>query len=148
MREVLKSLDETARQDHEASGHCRIAGTGGAAATYGTGRRVMPGVLPESQVLHLLEEKRGDPLNTTSTPAAFSVQLQWSVQAIDLARVPPLAIFGAYTLYTVEGSREGRRWYGLRLGFFSDANSAKQVAQYVRSRVFLRRRGARQSQGT
>jgi hypothetical protein len=90
-------------------------------------------MLPESQVLHLLEEKRGDPLNTTSTPAAFSVQLQWSVQPIDLARVPQLAIFGAYTLYTVEGSREGRRWYGLRLGFFSDANSAKQVAQYVRS---------------
>jgi hypothetical protein len=92
-----------------------------------------PGVLPDSQVLRLLEPKRGDPLNTTSTPAAFSIQLQWSVQPIDLARVPPLAIFGAYTLYTVEGSREGRRWFGLRLGFFSDANSAKQVAQYVRS---------------
>jgi len=61
------------------------------------------------------------------------VQLQWSVQPIDVAKVPPLAIFGAYTLYTVEGSREGRRWYGLRLGFFSDAISAKQVAQYVRS---------------
>jgi hypothetical protein len=29
--------------------------------------------------------------------------------------------------------REGRRWYGLRLGFFSDAISAKQVAHYVRS---------------
>jgi hypothetical protein len=83
--------------------------------------------------MHLLEEKRGDPLNTTSTPAAFAVQLQWSVEQIDLARVPSLAIFGAYTLYTVEGSREGRRWFGLRLGFFSDANSAKQVAQYVRS---------------
>ncbi len=91
------------------------------------------GVLPETQVMRLLEEKRGDPLNTTSTPAAFSIQLQWSVQPIDLAKVPPLAIFGAYTLYTVEGSREGRRWFGLRLGFFSDANSAKQVAQYVRS---------------
>ena len=106
VREVLKSLDESGRR---------------------------PAVLPESQVLHLLEEKRGDPLNTCSTPAAFAVQLQWSVQAIDLARVPSLAIFGAYTLYTVEGSREGRRWFGLRLGFFSDANSAKQVAQYVRS---------------
>jgi hypothetical protein len=33
----------------------------------------------------------------------------------------------------VEGSRDGRRWYGLRLGFFSDAISAKQVAYYVRS---------------
>jgi hypothetical protein len=55
------------------------------------------------------------------------------VQPIDVTRVPPLAIFGAYTLYTVEGSREGRHWFGLRLGFFTDANSAKQVAQYVRS---------------
>ena len=48
-------------------------------------------------------------------------------------RCPPLAIFSAYTLYTVEGSRDGRKWFGLRLGFFSDAISAKQVAHYVRS---------------
>jgi hypothetical protein len=61
------------------------------------------------------------------------VQLQWSVQPADLVKVPPLAIFSAYTLYTVEGSRDGRKWYGLRLGFFSDAISAKQVAHYVRS---------------
>src|SRR4029079_10559854 len=32
-----------------------------------------------------------------------------------------------------EGNRDGRRWYGLRLGFFTDGVSAKQVAQYVRS---------------
>jgi hypothetical protein len=63
----------------------------------------------------------------------FAVQLQWSVQAVELEKVPPLAIFSAYTLYTVEGSRDGRKWYGLRLGFFSDAISAKQVAHYVRS---------------
>ncbi len=106
VREVLKSLDESARP---ALG------------------------LEESQVLRLLEEKRGDPLSTGSTTAAFAVQLQWSVQPIDLSRVPPLAIFSAYTLYTVEGNRERRRWYGLRLGFFTDAESAKQVAQYVRS---------------
>jgi hypothetical protein len=66
-------------------------------------------------------------------PVTFAVQLQWSVQPIDLASVPPLAIFSAYTLYTVEGNRDGRKWYGLRLGFFSDAISAKQVAYYVRS---------------
>jgi len=64
---------------------------------------------------------------------SFAVQLQWSVQPVELDKVPPLAIFSAYTLYTVEGSREGRKWYGLRLGFFSDAISAKQVAYYVRS---------------
>lgn len=63
----------------------------------------------------------------------FAVQLQWSVSPIDMAAVPPLAIFSAYTLYTVESSREGRKWYGLRLGFFTDALSAKQVAYYVRS---------------
>jgi hypothetical protein len=68
-----------------------------------------------------------------NAPVSFAVQLQWSVQPVDLAQVPPLAIFSAYTLYTVEGSREGRKWYGLRLGFFSDAISAKQVAYYVRS---------------
>ena len=68
-----------------------------------------------------------------NAPVAFAVQLQWSVQPVDLASVPPLAIFSAYTLYTVEGSREGRKWFGLRLGFFSDAISAKQVAYYVRS---------------
>jgi hypothetical protein len=64
---------------------------------------------------------------------SFAVQLQWSVQPVELDKVPPLAIFSAYTLYSVEGSREGRKWYGLRLGFFNDAISAKQVAYYVRS---------------
>jgi hypothetical protein len=139
VREVLKSLDESGRNRTPPVPAVRE-----------------PGVLPESQVMRLLEEKRGDPLNTTSTPAAFAIQLQWSVQAIDLAQVPALAIFGAYTLYTVEGSREGRKWFGLRLGFFTDANSAKTVAQYVRSEfssvavvpVSLRERdGANAAQG-
>jgi len=66
-------------------------------------------------------------------PALFAVQLLWSVQPIDVTRIPQLAIFSAYTLYGAEGNRDGRRWYGLRLGFFTDAVSAKQVAQYVRS---------------
>ena len=153
VREVLKSLDEAAREPAKPAPKAAAPAPKPAApapkpaapapkpAAAVTATPVIPagpvvrqaGVLPDSKVLHLLEPKQGDPLNTTSTPAAFSVQLQWSVQPIDLARVPPLAIFGAYTLYTVEGSREGRRWFGLRLGFFSDANSAKQVAQYVRS---------------
>jgi hypothetical protein len=68
-----------------------------------------------------------------NAPVLFAVQLDWSVTAFDMAKVPPLAIFNAYTLYTTEASREGRVWYGLRLGFFSDAVSAKQVAYYVRS---------------
>lgn len=64
---------------------------------------------------------------------SFAVQLQSGAEPLALDKVPPLAIFSAYTLYTVEGTREGRTWYGLRLGFFSDAGAAKQVACYVRS---------------
>ncbi len=64
---------------------------------------------------------------------SFAVQLQWAAEPLALEKVPALAIFSAYTLYTVEGTREGRTWYGLRLGFFSDASTAKQVAHYVRS---------------
>jgi hypothetical protein len=63
----------------------------------------------------------------------YAVQLMWSVQPMDIAQVPQLAIFSAYTLYGAEGNRDGRRWYGLRLGFFTDAVSARQVAHYVRS---------------
>jgi hypothetical protein len=63
----------------------------------------------------------------------FAVQIDWSVTPFDMSKVPPLAIFNAYTLYTTEATRDGRTWYGLRLGFFSDAVSAKQVAYYVRS---------------
>ena len=117
--------------------------------------------LTDTQVLKYLETRRGDDTRgtdeapdasisllkpddtgtrralkeavTQNAPVSFAVQLQWAVQPVELDKVPPLAIFSAYTLYTVEGSREGRKWYGLRLGFFSDAISAKQVAYYVRS---------------
>jgi len=68
-----------------------------------------------------------------NAPPCFAVQLVWSVAPIDAAALPHLAIFDAYTLYNVEGNRQGRKWYGLRLGFFSDPNSATQVANYVRS---------------
>jgi hypothetical protein len=66
-------------------------------------------------------------------PVSFAVQLQWSAQPIDLSRVPALGIFKAYTLYATESRREGRSRYFLRLGFFADPMSAKQVAAQVRS---------------
>jgi hypothetical protein len=66
-------------------------------------------------------------------PVSFAVQLEQSAQTIDLAAVPALSIFRAYKLYVIEGHREGRSWESLRLGFFDDAISAKQVAHYVRS---------------
>jgi hypothetical protein len=66
-------------------------------------------------------------------PQKFAVQLIWSTAPVDAASVPQLAIFDAYTLYTVQVERAGRRWHGLRLGFFSDPMSARQVALYARS---------------
>jgi cell division septation protein DedD len=63
----------------------------------------------------------------------YAVQLVWSKDAIDLGRIPNLAIFGGYLLYAVETEPGGRRMYGVRLGFYADALSARLVAQYVRS---------------
>ena len=66
-------------------------------------------------------------------PVSFAVQLHWSEQPIDLSRIPSLAMFKAYTLYATESRREGHFRYFLRLGFFADPLSAKQVAVQVRS---------------
>jgi hypothetical protein len=66
-------------------------------------------------------------------PVSFAVQLQWSAEPIEPSRVPSLAIFKGYTLYAVESRREGRSRYFLRVGFFGDPVSAKQVATQVRS---------------
>jgi hypothetical protein len=158
VREVLKALDEISN-DTEITGQTRMMPAPSLAAldTVQDDNN-----FTDTQVLKYLETRRADGSEisgvdietgaisllkpddtgtrralkeavTDNAPVWFAVQLQWSVQPVELNRVPPLAIFSAYTLYTVEGSRDGRKWYGLRLGFFSDAISAKQVAYYVRS---------------
>jgi hypothetical protein len=66
-------------------------------------------------------------------PVAFAVQLRWSAQPIDLDSTPRDPIFRSYTLYTIRSWRDGSEWFELRLGFFADAISAKQVAHYMRS---------------
>ena len=63
----------------------------------------------------------------------YAVQLIWTKESIDLGKVPNLAIFDGYLLYAVETEPGGRRMYGVRLGFYEDALSARLVAQYVRS---------------
>ena len=63
----------------------------------------------------------------------YSVQLIWSREAIDLSKIPLLAIFSGYLLYAVETEPSARRYFGVRLGFYNDALSARLVAQYVRS---------------
>jgi hypothetical protein len=66
-------------------------------------------------------------------PVSFAVQLQWSEQPIDLGSVASNSIFRQYTLYVTQGDCDGCPGHYLRLGFFDDAISAKQVAYYVRS---------------
>jgi hypothetical protein len=65
-------------------------------------------------------------------PVSFAVQLRWSAQPIDLSHVRVLPIFKTHTLYATESRRHGRSRYFLRLGFFGDPISAKQVAVQVR----------------
>jgi hypothetical protein len=118
--------------------------------------------LTDTQVLNILETRRAAPAQDTAVqvngtgitllrpddtntrralkeavaqgaPVSFAVQLIGSVEPIDLSKVPSNSIFRAYTMYASEGRREGRTWHCLRLGFFSDAISAKQVAYFVRS---------------
>jgi hypothetical protein len=64
---------------------------------------------------------------------SFAVQLHWATQPLDLSRVPALPIFRAYRLYATESHREGRSRYFLRLGFFTDPISAREVASQVRA---------------
>ena len=66
-------------------------------------------------------------------PVSFAVQLQWSTRPIDLSRVRSLPIFKTYILYATESRRKGRSHHFLRLGFFADPISAKDVAVQVRS---------------
>jgi hypothetical protein len=107
-------------------------------------RRVDPGELgkrpPDRPEISLL---RPDDTNTRralkeavvqGAPISFVVQLCRSDEPIKLGTIPSLDIFRAYTLYLAEGALEGRSWHALRLGFFTDAISAKQVAHYAQTR--------------
>ena len=118
-------------------------------------------VLTDTQVLRVLEARRVTPAPATpendvrgislvgpddthtrrvlkdavaqGAPVLFAVQMFESATDFDLSNVPSLSIFRAYTLYKATVTRERRALHSLRLGFFKDAISAKQVAYYVRS---------------
>lgn len=81
----------------------------------------------------VIEEPRAQLPPSKPEKQRYAVQLEWSVAPIIAADIPRLAIFDAYSLYTVREQREGLPQYGLRLGFFTSADSAKQVALYVRA---------------
>jgi hypothetical protein len=63
----------------------------------------------------------------------YAVQLIWTHEPIDVAKIPILAIYSGYLLYAVETEPGPRHYYGVRLGFYADALSARLVAHYVRS---------------
>ena len=130
---VLRPIPELkpAQAAAEISDHGVLAvlEQGGVASTATTGSTV---AMPIWRSAAAEDEAQPDAPPRVEKPY-YAVQLMWSVQPMDIAQVPKLAIFSAYTLYGAEGNRDGRRWYGLRLGFFTDAVSAKQVAHYVRS---------------
>jgi hypothetical protein len=107
-------------------------------------RRVHPSELgrqppPDTPEISLL---RPDDTNTRralkeavvqGAPISFVLQLFRAHEPIELGSVPALDIFRAYTLYLAAGDYNGRPWHALRLGFFNDADSAKQVAYYARA---------------
>jgi hypothetical protein len=145
VREVLAKLDESPATRMETADDAEKSALGendvlrvleaSAKSVAGSGRFLTP---PQAQVrlvtpedTQSLADVQNDAEN--SAPPCFAVQLVWSVSPIDVTRLPHLAIFDAYTLYNVEGNRDGRKWYGVRLGFFSDQAAASQVASYVRS---------------
>lgn len=62
----------------------------------------------------------------------YAVQLKWSINEVDPGSIPHHALFKQFTLYGVTVQRGNASEHGLRLGFFSNLYSAKQVADYVR----------------
>jgi hypothetical protein len=136
------------------------AETRGAAPTTGARHPVQEASLTDTQVMKVLVARGADPEDhgpegrekvsvlrpeDTDTrrilkeavirgaPVSFAVQLHRSDEPPQLASLPSLSIFRAYTLYKTAGTRNGRPSHTVRLGFFSDAISAKQVAYYVMS---------------
>lgn len=75
----------------------------------------------------------GEPPLMLKPPQRYAVQLVLARERIDLARLPRLEMFNGYLLYAVETEPDGKRLYGVRLGFYDDVLSARLVAQYVRS---------------
>jgi hypothetical protein len=64
--------------------------------------------------------------------AVFAIHLLSVAQPEDIGIIPRLPIFDSHMLYTIKGRHDGSKFYGLRLGFFSDARAARQVAHQLR----------------
>jgi len=71
------------------------------------------------------------PVMPPKKPKWLSIQLKWSVLKDDIDKIPKIDIFREFTLYIVENAHNGRRWYALRLGFFSSPEAARQIVKYI-----------------
>jgi hypothetical protein len=90
-------------------------------------------VAPRARALPISAPPVDEPPTTAKETQHYAVQLLWSRDPIDVAKIQWLAIFAGYLLYAVEMEPGIRRGYGVRLGFYADALSARLVAQYLGS---------------
>jgi hypothetical protein len=128
----LGSLDNTLNTEFRLlrTDYARVVTRASAAAT--------PAPVPEKVVAGAVVKGAGldagnrAPAPTVEPPQHYAVQLEWSLAPIVAADVPRLAILEAYHMYTVRMLREGFPQQGLRLGFFTNADAARQVAESVR----------------
>jgi hypothetical protein len=90
-------------------------------------------VVPQARALPVDASPAIEPIVKTKETQRYAVQLVWSRDPIDVTKIEWLAIFAGYLLYAVEMEPGIRRGFGVRLGFYADALSARLVAQYLRS---------------
>jgi hypothetical protein len=90
-------------------------------------------VAPQVRALPVKAPPVIEPLAKTKETQRYAVQLVWSRDPIDVAKIHWFAIFAGYLLYAVEMEPGIRRGFGVRLGFYADALSARLVAQYLRA---------------
>jgi|GEM_PF-463790 len=57
----------------------------------------------------------------------YAINLQSTLQPVDMSTLPNLELLKQYQLYTTEVELEGHLWHRLRLGFFPDEQSANKV---------------------
>ena len=70
-------------------------------------------------------------LRDLNQPRWYIIQIVTSNQPINLDTMPRLDVFTAYRLYTVIGQHGRSQCYALRLGFFADETSARDICGYL-----------------
>jgi hypothetical protein len=93
-----------------------------------TAAEAQPALLESTQTVRPLTQLELEDLQAARW---FVIQLSLSEQPVDPDTVPNLDIFTLYRLYSVSGLDQGRILHALRLGFFTEENAARAVANYL-----------------